>query len=621
MGIGCIKLNAKVIPINSIHSNASHNSKRNSRKFSRLSISNNPQSLRRGNVLTRKLISLYLEGSSGEQAADNSKSSEDMGKIMNALNNHFIFTSLTEEDKELIAEAMILYSFVPGAVIFRQGTPSRSYYIIKKGIVDVIVNGQKVNKLIDGDGFGELALLHDNERSATIRCVDFTMVWSIDRETFKKLIENVSTHNFEQNRAYLDRINLLNSLTQYQKDALAANMTNSRFHPGQSIITEGDPGDMLYIIKEGIVSVMKRGIELNQLHVGSYFGEQALISNNPRNATCIAKDGLVKCVCLSRSVLFQVLNYHLQDIIEQNTIMEALNRSENFSLLKKSQKEAILKDINIVSYKAGDIVIPKGALCCSKIYIIISGRLQNSKSTMMFAEKGHCIGDTFLVNKEDVKYEDDIISANNIRVGEMTRYQLEATLGGKYDEIIKENTAVSILRKISLFSTIDDSKMRYLLSIIRIQKFKKNEIILREGNNCFSIYIVKRGKVDVFKVGKLVRSITKLSYFGENWIIDDSILDYTYVAGTELALWVILKSEFQQLVNPLLENKLRKSSAYLDFNLELQDLSIISLLGRGLYSRVYLVKSLKDLNYALKIYSRRKIKKLKINQQIIVFII
>ena len=47
------------------------------------------------------------------------KKDEDRKVIMNALRNHFIFTSLTEEDKEMVSEAMSLYSFDPGAIVFK----------------------------------------------------------------------------------------------------------------------------------------------------------------------------------------------------------------------------------------------------------------------------------------------------------------------------------------------------------------------------------------------------------------------------------------------------------------------------------------------------------------------
>lgn len=116
----------------------------------------------------------YVEAAAGEIVTDVVKTYEDKQKIIAALNNHFIFTSLTEEDKEMVAEAMQLFQFSPESIVFLQGMPSRSYYVVRTGVLEVIVNGKRVNKIHPGEGFGELALLHDNPRSATLKCLEFT---------------------------------------------------------------------------------------------------------------------------------------------------------------------------------------------------------------------------------------------------------------------------------------------------------------------------------------------------------------------------------------------------------------------------------------------------------------
>ena len=129
---------------------------------------------RRKSVHNGKEIASYIEAAAGELILDAIKTPEDKQKIIAALNNHFIFTSLTDEDKEMVAEAMQLYQFMPDTIVFMQKMPSRSYYVVKTGVLEVIVNGKRVNKIHPGEGFGELALLDDNPRSATLRCLELT---------------------------------------------------------------------------------------------------------------------------------------------------------------------------------------------------------------------------------------------------------------------------------------------------------------------------------------------------------------------------------------------------------------------------------------------------------------
>jgi Cyclic nucleotide-binding domain len=77
------------------------------------------------------------------------------------------------------------------------------------------------------------------------------------------------------------------SITQYKR---RHGVSQVHFAAGETIFREGDAGDYLYIIIKGEVEVIREGpgqseIVLNRLGPGEYFGEMALISNEPRNAT------------------------------------------------------------------------------------------------------------------------------------------------------------------------------------------------------------------------------------------------------------------------------------------------------------------------------------------------
>jgi NADH dehydrogenase len=63
------------------------------------------------------------------------------------------------------------------------------------------------------------------------------------------------------------------------------NITNEHFEAGETIFEEGDVGDRLYVIRKGEVEVLRGGARLALLHAGDYFGEMALLSSGPRNAT------------------------------------------------------------------------------------------------------------------------------------------------------------------------------------------------------------------------------------------------------------------------------------------------------------------------------------------------
>jgi putative ABC transport system ATP-binding protein len=60
--------------------------------------------------------------------------------------------------------------------------------------------------------------------------------------------------------------------------------------PGEPVVREGDVGHELFLVSEGEVRVERAGHEIARLGPGEFFGELALMSGDPRNATVIADD-------------------------------------------------------------------------------------------------------------------------------------------------------------------------------------------------------------------------------------------------------------------------------------------------------------------------------------------
>ena len=79
-----------------------------------------------------------------------------------------------------------------------------------------------------------------------------------------------------------------------------------RIHDGARVIRSGEPGDSLYVILDGEVSVGRRGLSPLILGIGSFFGELALIDGGPRTATIVAKSPLV-CLTIGRAPFLKLL--------------------------------------------------------------------------------------------------------------------------------------------------------------------------------------------------------------------------------------------------------------------------------------------------------------------------
>lgn len=76
--------------------------------------------------------------------------------------------------------------------IFRQGDKSGAYYIILEGVCQVEINGEKKRTLAYGDSFGDLGIIYNAPRSASVFAVTDCELAIIDRTTFKKVMDDIN---------------------------------------------------------------------------------------------------------------------------------------------------------------------------------------------------------------------------------------------------------------------------------------------------------------------------------------------------------------------------------------------------------------------------------------------
>lgn len=160
---------------------------------------------------------------------------------------------MSDEDRETVIEHLQQFTFQQDEYIFKQGNSASYYFIISRGTAEVIINGTRVKDISIGDSFGELALLHNTKRSASIKAVTQCYMWGVDRRTFRNAVEKLSDANFEENNDFITTVPIFKNLSKNQKDALVQTLTPLKFLNDEIIVREGDLGDLFYIIKEGKV--------------------------------------------------------------------------------------------------------------------------------------------------------------------------------------------------------------------------------------------------------------------------------------------------------------------------------------------------------------------------------
>ena len=103
----------------------------------------------------------------------------------------------------------------------------------------------------------------------------------------------------------------------------------AKFQPGEVILSEGDKGDKMYVIRSGEVEVERDGKIVETLSGGGIFGEMALIDGSPRAATARAKTACEVAPITEKTFLFLVHETPFFAVAVMRTLAERLRRSSH----------------------------------------------------------------------------------------------------------------------------------------------------------------------------------------------------------------------------------------------------------------------------------------------------
>jgi len=253
------------------------------------------------------------------------KEPEVVEKLKATLMKSFLFSTLDDKDFEKVILAVEEVKFEADAVIIQEGDSGDCLYLIEEGkpvCKKKIGDEEKVVKECSpGDVFGELALLYNCPRAASVIATDAAVCWKLDRGTFNAIVKNAAANQRIRHQNFLKSVDLLAELTDADRSQVTDAMKIQKFKIGDTIIKQGDSGDTLYIVEVGtlVAKATKDGgeeVQVKDYKEGDYFGELALIKDQPRAVSVIATSD-VEVLCLDR-VSFEAMLGGLKDMLGKN---------------------------------------------------------------------------------------------------------------------------------------------------------------------------------------------------------------------------------------------------------------------------------------------------------------
>lgn len=240
-------------------------------------------------------------------------------RIRDALAQAFMFAALDERELKIVVDAFKEHNFTKGDAVIKQyddvTDDSPGLFVLEQGELaaykrktkeDTFPGNQVYKYGKTGESFGELALLYNAPRAATVMAEGDCTLWSIDRATFNHMVKDAAAKKRNLYDNFLSSVDLLKSLDSHERGQIADALRISTYKKGDTIIKEGESGIEFYIVEVGEATAYKGGAAVMNYKKGDYFGELALINNKPRAATVTA-DSDVKCVTLDRGSFKRLL--------------------------------------------------------------------------------------------------------------------------------------------------------------------------------------------------------------------------------------------------------------------------------------------------------------------------
>uniref|UniRef100_A0A3P8NES4 cGMP-dependent protein kinase n=1 Tax=Astatotilapia calliptera TaxID=8154 RepID=A0A3P8NES4_ASTCA len=175
--------------------------------------------------------------------------------LTDALNKNQYLKRLELQQIKDMVECMYEHTYQQGEYVIKQGEPGNHLFVLADGKLDVFQHNKLITSIMVWTAFGELAILYNCTRTASVRAVNKVRTWVLDREVFQNIMRRTAETRHEQYRNFLRSVSLLANLPDDKLSKIVDCLEVEYYDKGEYVIREGEEGSTFYIIAQGKVKV------------------------------------------------------------------------------------------------------------------------------------------------------------------------------------------------------------------------------------------------------------------------------------------------------------------------------------------------------------------------------
>jgi len=233
--------------------------------------------------------------------------------IRDAVQKNDFLRQLGKEQVIELVECMFEMRARAGQWVIQEGEPGDRLFVVAEGKLQVSREGQVLGEMKPGVVIGELAILYNCSRTASVQALSDVVLWVLDRSAFQMITMRLGLERHGQLMNFLHKVTIFENLSEDRISKMADVMDQDYYAGGHYIIREGEKGDTFFVINNGQVRVTQmidgdpEPREIRTLKQGDFFGERALLGEEVRTASIIAMNPGVEVLTLDRESFLKLI--------------------------------------------------------------------------------------------------------------------------------------------------------------------------------------------------------------------------------------------------------------------------------------------------------------------------
>lgn len=546
--------------------------------------------------------------------------------LAQVMKKHFIFATLKDTEFDAAFYCMGAVVMHAGEDVFRQGDAGDSCYFIRSGSFKVSIDGKDVKKLGPNDTFGELALLYQMLRSATVTCEEAGELWQMSSSSFRQCMEKLSSTQTRRAEAFFRTDANFRGLPSADVKQLASACSVQQFNDSEEILREGEVGNWMFIIISGkVVPTDGRLAEVFE-RAGSIIGSLGLMYGK-RQPTGARAKGPVTCLAVARSAL-EKLTERVEDVLRRCAFKDLLHSlpriAEQPAFIKRlteEQQHRLISTAEDGVFEPAEIIASPGDP--AQLIVVIDGEVAlvphlegpfREEGELVFCgsaidprKLAHCVLTEGMALGEQpellggTSMTQFVVALTPVRVHRITYEAALATLGQPIVEIIRMNEIKMVLSDIFVFKNLREEQIDRVVGKLEQKHFKEGEVIVKQDDPAKHFYLIQSGTIVVKKDDNVLRTLGRWDYFGERGLLLSERRSATCQASEECICLSLDDDAFFDIVG-MFRRELERRMHLQDLNIKMADLKCKAVVGRGTFGVVRLVypKMKEQTMYALK---------------------